>query len=305
MADSKKMTIFAVMKKIGMMAGAVVALVMMMTMQGCEKSILAEEGTAEATGNLRVDVYEIEKMPFASMTRGEVAASEVCKRLNFAIYDMGGSRLKQVNQEKGKAGFGTVSFQLEEGDYQLVVVGHSSNGNPTMTNPAKIQFTNATGYTDTFLYNSKVSVDGESANLGISLNRIAALCRFVITDDIPAGVNKMQFYYTGGSGAFNAATGLGSVASKQTVTFDVTSDGEKQFDLYTFLHETSDQIALKVTALDANGNELYVREFDVPMEQNHITWLSGNFFNGSGSTSTTVTDIKVNTEWDGETHLTF
>lgn len=39
------------------------------------------------------------------------------------------------------------------------------------------------------------------------------------TDEtIPSDVRKMQFYYTGGSGAFNAATGLGSVASKQTVT---------------------------------------------------------------------------------------
>jgi hypothetical protein len=174
-----------------------------------------------------------------------------------------------------------------------------------MTNPAKIQFTNATGYTDTFLYNGKVSIDMESVDLSISLNRIDALCRFVITDDFPADVAKLQFYYTGGSGAFNAATGLGSVASKQTVTFDVTSGSEKQFDLYTFLHEPTDQIALKVTALDANGNELYAREFDVPMERNHITWLSGDFFNGAGSSSTTVTDVTVNTDWDGETHLTF
>ena len=38
--------------------------------------------------------------------------------------------------------------------------------------------------------------------------------RFVLTDDIPSDVKKMQFYYTGGSGAFNALTGLGSVNSK-------------------------------------------------------------------------------------------
>ena len=97
---------------------------------------------------------------------------------------------------------------------------------------------------------------------------------------------------------------MGSVASKQTVTVDVTSD-QKQFDLYTFLHEQSDNIALKVTALDASGNVLYERTFDVPMEQNHITWLSGAFFNGSGSSSTSVTDVTVNTDWAGETHLTF
>ena len=145
-----------------MMANAVVALVMIMTVLGCEKGILDEESEVTLDGNLMVDVLEIENISFESLTRGDQAASEVCNRLNFAIYDMGGSRLKQINQEKGKAGFGTVSFQLEEGDYELVVVAHSSKGNPTMTNPAKIQFTNATGYTDTFLYTGKVSVDEES-----------------------------------------------------------------------------------------------------------------------------------------------
>jgi hypothetical protein len=115
----------------------------------------------------------------------------------------------------------------------------------------------------------------------------------------------MRFYYTGGSGAFNAVTGLGCVNSKQTVTYDVASASEKQFDLYTFLHDLSDNIALTVTALDASGNELYTRQFDVPMTQNNITWLSGAFFSGSGSSSTTISGVTVNTDWAGETHLTF
>lgn len=218
---------------------------------------------------------------------------------------MSGSRLKQINQTSDNTGFGQCAFQLDEGTYQLVVVGHSANSNPTMTNPEKIQFTNTTGYTDTFLCYSEVSIGEEPVDYEVSLDRIVALCRFVITDDIPAEVKKMQFYYTGGSGAFNAKTGMGCVNSKQTVTYDVTTVSEKQFDLYTFLHEPSDGIALKVTALDANGNELYNREFDVPMQQNNITWLSGAFFSGSGSSSTTITGVTVNTDWAGETHLTF
>ena len=279
----------------------------------CEKPLIAEENNAVDTkGNLRVSVFQREKMPLASLfpgvsqttTRGAQAVSEVCTRLNFAVYDIDDSRVKQVNQTADQTNFGTASFQLEEGTYQLVVVGHSANGNPTMTNPAKIQFTNSTGYTDTFLCYGEVTIGEDAVDLQVSLDRIVALCRFVVTDDIPADVRKMQFYYTGGSGAFNAATGLGSVASKQTVTVDVTG-GQKQFDLYTFLHELSDTIALKVTALDASGNVLYEREFDVPMQQNHITWLSGAFFNGSGSSSTTITGVTVNTDWAGETHLTF
>ena len=157
----------------------------------CEKPLIAEENNAVDTkGNLRVSVFQIEKMPLASLfpgvsqttTRGAQAVSEVCTRLNFAVYDIDDSRVKQVNQTADQTNFGTASFQLEEGTYQLVVVGHSANGNPTMTNPTKIQFTNATGYTDTFLCYGEVTIGEEAVDLQVSLDRIVALCRFVVTD---------------------------------------------------------------------------------------------------------------------------
>lgn len=294
------------MSKVSSILSAFHALAIAITLASCEKVAIPEsDASEELNGNLRVSVYQIEQTPFAGSTRTTEAASAVCTKLNFAIYDEGGSRLKQINQQSSADDFGSVAFQLDEGTYQLVVVGHSANGNPTMTDPTKIQFSNATGYTDTFLCYGEVTIGEDPVDYEVSLDRIVSLCRFVITDDIPAEVKKMRFYYTGGSGAFNAVTGLGCVASKQDVKFDVTPTGSKQFDLYTFLHDQSDNIALTVTALDANGNELYSRQFDVPMQQNNITWLSGAFFSGSGSSSTTISGVTVNTDWAGETHLTF
>ena len=281
---------------------ALTVLLTVVALVSCERIVFSEDEDS-LNGNLRVRVFQIEQTPFGSQTRAEV--SEACTRLNFAIYDESVSRVTQVNQTSSDKNFGTCSFQLDEGDYFMVVVGHSANGNPTMTNPQKIQFTNSTGYTDTFLANGDITIDGEPLDLEVTLDRIVALCRFVITDDIPEEVAKMKFYYTGGSGAFNAYTGLGCVNSKQEVTLDMASQTQKQFDLYTFLHEESDVIALKVTALDAAGNTLHEREFDVPMQQNHITWLTGAFFTGSGSSSTSVTGVTVNADWNGETHLTF
>lgn len=279
----------------------------------CEKSLIADENESGATkGNLQVSVFQIDKTPFESFAATansparRVAASEACTRLNFAIYNQEGTRIKQVNQTSDMSDFGKASFQLAEGTYQLVVVGHSASGNPTMTDPAKVQFTNATGYTDTFLCYGEVTIGEEAASYQVSLDRIVSLCRFVITDDAyPADVKKMRFYYTDGSGAFDAATALGCVNSKQDVKFDVSAT-QKQFDLYTFLHATQGTIHLAVSALDASDNELYKREFDVPMQQNYITRLSGPFFEGSGSsTATTITGVTVNTDWAGETHYSF
>ena len=270
-------------------------------LSNCENPVITDDERMEPQGNLKVSIYQIEQTPFSAFTRAESGIA--CSRLNFIVYDESGSRLNQVSQKVEEPGFGTTAFQLEEGIYQLVVVGHSASGNPTTTNLSKIQFTNATGYTDTFLCYGEITIGEEPVDYEVSLDRIVALCRFVITDDIPAEVKKLQFYYTGGSGAFNAVTGLGSVASKQTVTFDV-QEGQKQFDLYTFLHDLSDNIALTVSALDASGVEILQHRFDVPMQQNHITWLSGEFFTGSTSGSTGIT-ITINTDWAGETHQNF
>ena len=273
---------------------------------GCEKAINLEEIDNAATGNVTVNVYKIENEAFGVSSRGVV--SDVCTRLNFAMYDAGGVRVKQINQKSGDKGFGAVSFELEEGSYQLVVLAHSSDGNPTMTNLAKIQFTNATKYSDTFLYYANVEVGDEPQTLDITLNRIVSPCRFVVNDPIPEGVAKLQFYYTGGSGAFSAMTGLGVVDSKQTMTFDVVPGTTGTvYDLYTFLHHTDDQIDLVVTALGADGNKMYERSFEVPMEQRKITRMTGNFFTDEASVEShgAQVEISINSEWEGEVNISY
>ena len=273
---------------------------------GCEKAINLEEIDNAATGNVTVNVYKIENEAFGVSSRGVV--SDVCTRLNFAMYDAGGVRVKQINQKSGDKGFGAVSFELEEGSYQLVVLAHSSDGNPTMTNLAKIQFTNATKYSDTFLYYANVEVGDEPQTLDITLNRIVSLCRFVVNDPIPEGVAKLQFYYTGGSGAFSAMTGLGVVDSKQTMTFDVVPGTiGSAYDLYTFLHHTEDQVDLVVTALGADGNKMYERSFEVPMEQRKITRMTGNFFTDEASVEShgAQVEISINSEWEGEVNISY
>ena len=200
-------------------------------------------------------------------------------RLNFAVYDQTDKRVKQVNQTKAATEFGKASFQLEPATYRLVVLAHSSDGNPTMTDPAKIQFKNNQGFTDTFLYDTTMTLGEETRTLNVSLDRVTALCRFVINDTIPEEVTQIQFYYTGGSGAFNATTRLGCVNSKQQMTFAVKAgQTHTVYDLYTFLHQQEGTIKLTATAFDAAGNEYCAWDFLIPMKKNQITWATGYFF---------------------------
>lgn len=270
----------------------------------CEKLSLPEEPSSQ--GNLTLTVNQLEQTPFEASTRA--VTSDVCTRLNFAIYDTDDTRVKYINQTAGSSNFGTASFQLDPGNYRIVVLAHSCKGNPTMTNPEKIQFANTTtSYSDTFFYSDDITIDDEEAlTLTLTLNRIVALCRFIINDAIPSSVAKLEFEYTGGSGAFNAATGLGCVKSTQKVTFE-SPQKQDQFDLYTFLHDLTGTIHLKVTAKDIDENEIQKREFDIPLQKNQITRFTGTFFSGESAPASRSTDISVtiNTKWSGEQTLNY
>ena len=273
----------------------------------CEKPVIpGEYGTqGDLDGNLVVSVFQIEQQSFGtSLTRAVIA--DYCRRLSYAVYDADGKLVKQIHQQESDSGFGTACFKVDPGTYQVVVVGHSS-GNPTMTNSKKIKFENKDGFTDTFLHNSNVVVTDadDEEQVQAVMRRIVSLCRVVFTDAIPDGVSQMRFEYKGGSGAFDAATGLGSVNSTQKETFPVDAGDENCcFDLYTFLHDTEGTIHLQATALDDNDNELREREFDVPLKQRMITKLSGPYFSGTTGSSITIV-IGINAEWEGEQTIEF
>ena len=287
------------MKKIVLSFCALTALVLM----GCEKPLISEgeEESEDTEGNLTVTVWQSGHEPFPTMTRA--TSLDDYNRLNYAIYTSDGTRVKQINQTRENTGFGSATFQLEPATYQLVVVAHNCNKNPTMTNLNKIQFTNAMGYTDTSLYYGEVEVTEEHKDVQVDLERIVSLCRVIITDEYAEDVTQMRFQYKGGSGAFDAKTGYGCVNSTQTLFFDVTN-GQKQFDLYTYLHDEEGTLHLLATAYDDADNVIHEREFEVPMLYNQITRFSGPFFTGSGNGSLDIT-IVINTDWSGVQDITF
>lgn len=281
----------------------VILVIFLAALTSCEKLNLPDETTDSPKGNLTLTIYQIEQMPFTS-TRA--VASDICTRINFLVYDEEGKRIQNIIQKVGDSDFGTTTIQLDPGNYRIVALAHSSSGNPTSTNPAQIKFTNTTGYTDTFFYSESITIDDEHLTLSLTLKRIVALCRFIINDAIPTSVAELEFEYTGGSGAFDAATGLGSVKSTQKMTF-LNPQGQKEFDLYTFLHDLTGTIKLKVTATDNSANVIQQREFDIPLQQNQITRFTGTFFSGESDPTSRSASLSVtlNTKWNGENTINY
>ena len=279
----------------------------------CEKPILDEEDAVtrkEANVILHMTQYEQEAFGNSgnrAATRAATDITELCSRLNIAIFDDDGTKVKTVAQKEGDASFGTVALTLAAGTYQLVVIAHNGEGSATITSTEKVTFPN-NKVTDTFYYYGDLVVTSEVQSYNLTLTRAVAMFRMVLTDEeIPCTVTKFKFYYTGGSSTFSPSAGYGCVNSKQTEIRPVTDDG--LYEIFTLPHTEEDVLTkLTVTALDANDNTVKERIFEnIPVTRNQITRYTGSFFGngGSGQTSDGTFRLTADPDWDSVNGYTF
>lgn len=276
---------------------------MLLGVASCEKMNIvsqpADDGRGEQRPNVTVRVTSFEQVPFSPGTRAEVA--DACSRLVFILYDSEGKKVKHVSQKQGDESFGTASFAVPEGRYLAVAVGHSSGGNPSMANPLKLQFTNSSGYSDTFMASDSVTVTDASTTLNLAMRRIVAKVRLMVDNPPKQGTTLVRINYKGGSGAFSALTGLGTVKSDQYTNVEV--DGtEQQFEVYTIPHAERDTLNFTVMAHDASGLELTNDTIlNVPVRVNHVTVCRGYLFYGnSARTRSTSFTVSLDDAWASE-----
>jgi hypothetical protein len=278
------------------------ALALLMT--ACEKPILSEEdivSTQDANVILHFKQYEQE-----SFTRAATDITELCSRLNIAIFDADGTKVKTVAQKESDAGYGTVALTLAAGTYQLVVIAHNGEGSATITSTEKVTFPN-NKVTDTFYYYGDLVVTTEVQSYDLTLTRAVAMFRLVLTDDeMPSNVAKLKFYYLGGSSTFSPKDGCGCVNSKQTEIRPVSDDGI--YEIFTLPHTEDDVLTkLTVTALDQNDNTVKEKVFEnIPVTRNQVTRYTGSFFgNSGGETGSGDFRMTADPDWDAVNSFTF
>ena len=272
----------------------------------CEKPILdTEDIPNEREANVILHMTQFEQTAF---TRAATDITDLCTRLNIAIFDTDGTKVKTVAQKEGDASFGTVAMTLAAGSYRLVVIAHNCDGSATITSEEKVTFPN-NKVTDTFYYNGDLVVTDSQQSYDLTLTRAVAMFRLVLTDEgIPSNVARLKFYYTGGSSTFSPSAGYGCVNSKQT-EYRTVDDGVTTFDIYTLPHTEEDVLTkLTVTALDANDNTVKERVFEnVPVTRNQITRYTGSFFGngGSGQSTDGTFRLTADPDWDSVNGYTF
>ena len=271
----------------------------------CEKPVIDEDLVATKDANVILHFKQFEQEAF---TRSATDITNLCSRLNIAIFDADGTKVKTVAQKESDASYGTVALTLAAGTYRLVVIAHNCDGSATITSEEKVTFPN-NKVTDTFYYNGDLVVTEAKQSYDLTLTRAVAMFRLVLTDEeIPSNVAKLKFYYVGGSSTFSPKDGYGCVNSKQTEIRTV-ADGVTTFDIYTLPHTEEDVLTkLTVTALDANDNTVKERVFEnVPVTRNQITRYTGSFFGsgGSGQQSDGIFRMTADPDWDSVNGYTF
>ena len=287
-------------------------IILTLLMAACEKPILDDEDiTEKKEANVILRMSQFEQTAF---TRAATDITELCTRLNIAIFSADGTKVKTVAQKESDSDFGTVALSLAAGTYRLVVIAHNCDGSATITSEEKVTFPN-NKVTDPFYYDGDLVVTDAKQSYDLTLTRAVAMFRLVLTDEeIPSNVAKLKFYYVGGSSTFSPKDGYGCVNSKQTEVRTVPADfvSGTAFDIYTLPHTEEDVLTkLTVTALDANDNTIRERLFEnVPITRNQITRYTGSFFGsggsgGGGSTSDGIFRLTADPDWDSVNGYTF
>lgn len=296
------------MKKLFLKAGMTVMLAVAFI--SCEKVELPStnnEKPQEDGVSICFTISNIEQVAFDNgMVNTRAAITDLCSRITFAFFQ-DDEKIKQVSQKASDDGFGNLTVSLPSGSYKFVVLAHNGTDNPTVTSLDKITFGNNGKLADTFYYYGELDAT-ESKDVNLSLKRVVAMVRFIITDAIPADVKKMKFEYTGGSSSLNATTGLGCVKSQQEETFTVEEaahTGQSQYEIYTIPHATDGTLKLTVKALMNDDEEYKKQTFeDVPVTINKITKYTGKFFENTQKPGEIKISLQTDDEWT-ETEISY
>lgn len=283
--------------KAGMTAMLAVAFI------SCEKVELPStnnEKPQEDGVSICFTISNIEQVAFGNgMVNTRAAITDLCSRITFAFFQ-DDEKIKQVSQKASDNGFGNLTVSLPSGSYKFVVLAHNGTDNPTVTSLDKITFGNNGKLADTFYYYGELDAT-ESKDVNLSLKRVVAMVRFIITDAVPADVKKMKFEYTGGSSSLNATTGLGCVKSQQEETFTVEEaahTGQSQYEIYTIPHATDGTLKLTVKALMNDDEEYKKQTFEeVPVTINKITKYTGKFFENTQKPGEIKISLQTDDEW--------
>ncbi len=225
--------------------------------------------------------------------------------LYYRVFDASGALVKEINQASTSPDFGTISDQLQSGNYKVTIV--ASKGSLSWVNTPN-GFSNTSyfypnsGWNDTFGKQIDLTVGTTPVTQAVRLDRIVGGLEVNILDALPSNVVKIMVTYAKDYPYITANFNPTGIIAEQGKSYLVTAtDIGNKLPVFFFYIANQTTFIVKIRALDASDNVLAEKLTPVTVGRNQKAILTGYLFAPAGTGFTAT----VNPSWNTPSTIRF
>lgn len=226
--------------------------------------------------SFKVSPYQQISFENTSFTR-TAEIDTLCKTIMLAVYDSDDKLDTLITQHAEDTEFGSLPVSLSPGKYRFAIIAHSSDKQPNVDNPKRIDF-GASNMSDVLFWSDNIFV-GEDTLIDVSLKRIVAKIEVTSTDSLAKNVNQVYLWFSGGSYIFNAVKGCADKSFNDYREINLSSSERGKplsVSFYTFPTTVGDVLKELMCNVTRNGNIIDSKTINnVPIKANYVTRLTG------------------------------
>lgn len=189
--------------------------------------------------NIRSEITDLENSSRQSVSETDTSLNKV-NYIYYAVFDATGKFEKQIRQSKPNVDFGTISDQLKQGDYTVVLMATEGeivfSESPVGLAKLKISTLPATG--DFFFKKMRITVSSAGLNTPVTLERIVGYLELNVEGPIEENIAKIDLVVDNEIAYYNLESELAETTYStvsRSVSANVTSQNRSSFKLGMFV----------------------------------------------------------------------
>ena len=213
-------------------------------------------------------------------------------RLDIAIIPVNSRQnIQYVHQaDATQSDFGSATLRLPIGKYKMVAIASAMKGEVNIVSAEEVTFPENESLDDMAYVCKDIEVKSGSNTFNCQLERAISLLKFHSSDELPAGISKVEASLSGNiSRVFNPTTGYGvkgagdNTQNRSWSLANMKPGKAMTISMYVFLSSEKETIQADLNIYNADNEVIKALHFDqVTLQQNHVTTYTGPLFT-SGS----------------------
>lgn len=213
-------------------------------------------------------------------------------RLDIAIIPVNSRQnIQYVHQSDAtQSDFGSATLRLPIGKYKMVAIASAMKGEVNIVSAEEVTFPENESLDDMAYVCKDIEVKSGSNTFNCQLERAISLLKFHSSDELPAGISKVEASLSGNiSRVFNPTTGYGvkgagdNTQNRSWSLANLKPGKAMTISMYVFLSSEKETIQADLNIYNTDNEVIKALHFDqVTLQQNHVTTYTGPLFT-SGS----------------------